>query len=887
MKIILTHEQADFDAIASLLGASLLYDDVIPVLPHKVNRNVKAFLYLYGEDFPFIEQRDLPNQEITEIFLVDTHSLISLKGMNEKTKIHIIDHHPVKKDLPENWDITTVNTGANTTVLVEALRECNGNLSVIETTLLLLGIYEDTGSLTYSRTTPRDLIAAAYLLERGASLNIANNYLNLPLTEQQQKLYEKLRASANHFKIFGYSIMIACADEGDVEEELSSIAHKIRDNFEPDALFVFVKIRSGVQLIARSTTDHIDVGKVAEYFGGGGHVRAAASLIHKRSLKELCEELENILPKFIKPPISVEQIMSRDPSLLSPETSAKEAAIKMQRFGYEGYPVVKNGEVIGLLTRRAVDRAITHRLNLSAERLMESGNYFVTPEDSIDYVQKIMTETGWGQLPVVNPETQEIIGIVTRTDLLKTLAPEVKLPEERNLATKLEAALPKDRVNLLKAIADVAQEQRAAFYIVGGFVRDLLLGSPSLDFDLVVEGNAIELAFELSKRYGGRVTSHSRFGTAKWHLDEGALKEHGLQLENAEEYPKLDTIDLVSARTEFYTHPTALPHVERGSIKLDLHRRDFTINTLALRLDGNHYGELHDYWGGVNDLQEGLVRVLHSLSFVDDPTRILRAVRFEQRFEFVIEQRTLQLLKEAIPLLDRLSGDRLRHELNHIFVEKNATKIFKRLDELGLIQAISPHLYWDSWLNKKIGLLYEIKPDEKWSVNLDNKKLNCYLGYIFFTMRLGEKERRDVGKRLKLSTDLTRNILYVSKLYRLQETVLKGSNVSGLVDVLDETPALARYAFYLATDDITIKKKIERYIDYWQFVRPSITGEDLKKIGLEPGPQYKKILKSIRDAWLDGLIKNKIDERKFLDSRILKWNSGQRGENSKLDNISD
>jgi tRNA nucleotidyltransferase (CCA-adding enzyme) len=636
-------------------------------------------------------------------------------------------------------------------------------------------------------------------------------------------------------------------------------------------------------MISRSTTDHIDVGKVAEYFGGGGHLRAAASLIRERTLDEVCEEFYDVLPKFIKPPINVEQIVSRGPQLLSPDTSAEEAAIKMQRFGYEGYPIVKNGEVIGLLTRRAVDRAITHRLNLTADHLMESGNYFVTPEDSIDYVQKIMTETGWGQLPVVDNKTREIIGIVTRTDLLKTLAPEVKLPEEQNLASKLEVALPIDRINLLKAIADVAREQHAAFYIVGGFVRDLLLGSPSLDFDLVVEGNAIELAFELSKRYGGRVTSHSRFGTAKWHLDEKKLSNQGLRLGNDDKYPKLEAIDLVSARTEFYTHPTALPHVERGSIKLDLHRRDFTINTLALRLDGKHYGELHDYWGGLNDLQEGLVRVLHSLSFVDDPTRILRAVRFEQRFGFEIEERTLELLKEAIPLLDRLSGDRIRHELDHIFIEKNAAKIFNRLNELNLIQVISPHLSWDSWLAERISLLYEINPAEKWSINLKSKKLRYYLGYIFLMMRLGDKQRHDVNKRLKLSTDLTKNISFTSKLYKIQGTELKRLDVSEFVDVMDETPVLARYAFYLATDDLTIKKRIERYIDYWQYLRPSITGEDLLKLGLKPGPQYKKILKNIRDAWLNELIQNRDDEMKLLNSEILTWKKKNPGKNSKLD----
>ena len=325
----------------------------------------------------------------------------------------------------------------------------------------------------------------------------------------------------------------------------------------------------------------------------------------------------------------------------------------MRLYGYEGYPVVEDGRVIGLLTRRAVDRAIAHRLNLTAAQLMDAGEITVYPRDRIEILQNKMTDSGWGQIPVVHPDSGKIIGIVTRTDLLKTLTPNHRLPTHQNLAARLEVALPKVRLYLLKTIARAAHEQRIAIYIVGGFVRDLLLDRPGLDFDLVVEGDAISLAKSLARAYGGRVTSHTRFGTAKWLLadipeeltNELALEWQNAQPRQPQATDKLNangddlpaSIDLITARTEFYTHPTALPTVEQGSIKLDLHRRDFTINTLALRMDGRHYGELHDYWGGLNDLKNGLVRVLHSLSFVDDPTRMLRAVRFEQRFNFEIE----------------------------------------------------------------------------------------------------------------------------------------------------------------------------------------------------------------------------------------------------------
>ncbi len=688
MHIILTHEQADFDAMASLLGAFLINENAIPVLPRRMNRNVRAFLSLYGADLPFVDPRDLPNRAIERITLVDTQAMVSLKGVIADPNVDVIDHHPPRETLQDRWNLMIQDVGATTTIIVEELLEHNESISPVHATLMLLGIYEDTGSLTYSRTNGRDLRAAAILVDQGASLSIANDFLNHPLSQAQQALYDRLRSNAEYLIIHGYNIVIATGHALEMEEELSSIAHKLRDLLDPDAIILLVTTRSGIQLIARSTTDNIDVSALAANFGGGGHERASAGLIRGRELESIRAELVDLLPRHIIPAVTVSQIMSRGPQVLSPETPVQEAARRMRRYGYEGYPVVQNGKVVGLLTRRAVDRAIAHKLDFSIGRLMEKGDYCVSPGDSIEQLQKLVIETGWGQVPVVDPNSAEVIGIVTRTDLLKNLASGQAVPGKLNLAAKLESVLPADRLKLLHAIAEIAHEQHAALFVVGGFVRDLLLEKPSLDFDLVVEGDAIGLARALAERYGGRVTGHSRFGTAKWHMDYTGERNRPCSIAVA----GLQSVDLVSARTEFYTHPTALPTVERGSIKLDLHRRDFTMNTLALRIDGRHYGELHDYWGGLNDLRAGLVRVLHSLSFVDDPTRILRAVRFEQRFAFSIEDRTMELLLEAKQLIDRLSGDRIRNELNHILVSDFAPQIMSRLNTLGLIEAIHPDL---------------------------------------------------------------------------------------------------------------------------------------------------------------------------------------------------
>jgi tRNA nucleotidyltransferase (CCA-adding enzyme) len=879
MRIILTHEQADFDAIASLMGANLLDESALPVLPKRMNRNVKAFLTLYGEDLPFIERSDLPRESVDSITLVDTQSMVSVRGVSSHTQVHVVDHHQLKEGLPEDWIVTTEETGAAATLFVEGLREHNDALGMVEATLLLLGIYEDTGSLTYSRTTSRDLRAAAFLLEQGANISIANDFLNHPLSLEQQAVYDQLRSAAETHVIHGHIVVVSCGSAKQMEEELSTIAHKLRDLLDPDALLLFITTRGGIQLIARSTKDNIDVSKLANHFGGGGHARAAAALIKDRDLKEVCSELYQILPDFILPAVTVAQIMSHSPQVLAPDTPADEAANLMQRYGYEGFPVVCNGKVIGLLTRRAVDRVLAHKMNLHASSLMEAGEVTIFPDDSIESLQRRMTETGWGQIPVVDPKSEKIIGIVTRTDLLKTLTQESGYAGRKNLASRLKIILPPARLALLNAIARAAYEQHDALYIVGGFVRDLLLERPSLDFDLVVEGDAISLGRMLVKKYGGRITSHTRFGTAKWFivdirntlvrnlkLEEVLTNNHNLDPADLPEF-----IDLISARTEFYTHPTALPTVQRGSIKLDLHRRDFTINTLALRLDGFHYGALYDFWGGLNDLRQRLVRCLHSLSFVDDPTRMLRAIRFEQRFDFRIEDRTLQLLMEALQLITRVSGDRIRHEVDRILDEERAVHMLARLDELGLLEEIHPDLKWDNWVQVRLGFLVgdgllEIFQNKEMQ-GIEPTDLRRSLSYILWVIRLSPERARGVLSRLKLSRDLAKDALSACELWKELGTLVE-LPPSKVTTYLEKHSMLAIQAAYLATDDPQQRQLLRIYENSWSKIMPSISGHDLLNRGLPPGPAYRQILEGLRSAWLDGTINSLQEEAVLLEELI-------------------
>ena len=869
----MTHEQTDFDGFASMLGAYLLEDRAYPILPNNMNRNVQQFYHNYRFELPFILPQTLPKQNIHSVTLVDTQSMVTLKGVTQDTRICVFDHHKKKEDFNSDWVYNDIRTGACTTYFIEQLIEHNGNLSMVQATLLLLGIYEDTGSLTYASTTARDAQAVAYLLSQGASLKIATDYLNPSLSPGQQKVLETLIQNQQVLELKKKRIMVSHAEAIFLEEEVSSIAHKLCDLYDPDGLFLFVKTREGIRFVARSICDEIDVSRIAEEFGGGGHPRAAAALlrkseVNKNGLETLEKDFISSLDGFVNQSIAVKQIMSTNPLLLNPSTKLQDALQLMQRFGYEGFPVVQENQVIGLLTRRAVDRALSHKMDVPAKSLMEAGNYYVHPETSLEELHQIMAKSNWGQIPVVSKQDMKVIGIVTRTDLLQAYSG-IQSPDngKMDLSSLLENSLDPDQMNLIKIIAETAHEMRMHVYLVGGVVRDIILKSPILDLDFVVEGNAIELAHQLTSRYNGKITSHRQFGTAKWFLEDSKLIESD---SNNNTLPK--SVDLISARTEFYKNPSALPTVKLSSIKLDLLRRDFTINTLAIRLDGKHYGKLYDYWGGLDDLHNGIIRVLHSLSFVDDPTRMLRAIRFEQRFGFQIEKRTLELFEEARALLKQVSGDRIRHEMDLIFRERLAVDILSRLQQLELLQAIDPDLHFTKKNAIILQTAIENKAGGKWALpsKVGNSSTEVVILYTVFLCMQADKSVQHINKRLKLPKVIQKSILQAREL------------LEGMPQLLDKKPSEIYHTFknipnytlfavqFFFHDDDTVQQSINLYLNEWIKLKPYTRSSDLKKNGVNPGPIYKTIYRKLISAWVDGEIISQEEESELLRSILQK-----------------
>ena len=873
-EVILTHEHTDFDALASMLGASLLYPEALAVLPRQLNRNVGDFLTLYKNHLPFITDRDVPRGHVTKAILVDTRSVNWIKGMDSSVEFYIIDHHSFGAANIAQHQVLTAEVGANTTLLVEKLMERDFLLSPVQATLLALGIHEDTGSLTYPSTTHRDAMCLAWLLdpENNVNIEVVSHFLNHPLSAAQRRLLQSLIENSEFLEISGHNIAIARATAIGFKEELSALASRLRDFHETDAIFLIVDLGDIIQVVARSMTDEVDVGKVASALGGGGHTRAAAAPVHghNETTQGLRDRIVSLVEQNSQSAFTVRHIMSSGtPKTLQPNISVNEASELMRRYGHEGFPILKrmpdgSDELIGVLTRREADRALNHGLGEEpVRRFIRAGNVTVRPDDSVTHLRKAMINSNWGQIPVVD-EQGSFIGIVTRTDLIK-LWDESSLPKKHASRTsqRLRSILPPAQHSLLKLIGEEVEYMNYTVYVVGGFVRDLLLNQryvsmSALDLDIVIEGDAIAFAKRMQELYGGRIVPHKRFNTAKWLLSDNERPvELDKLLAQLEVVPVSDGLpghlDFVTARTEFYTAPTVLPTVEDSSIKLDLHRRDFTINTLALCLNPDRWGELLDFYGGLNDLDKGIVRVLHSLSFVDDPTRIIRAVRYEQRFDFNIDPRTLELLEDAIELLDRVSSARIRHELERILQEAEPEKSLLRLDQLGVLRRLHPDLYMDDWVLRKFLLLRTAREQSHDNDILSVEPIErLYWGLLVF--RLPPRAQPELSDRLGLRGDTQRMTRGLAVLRRhvaaLNQPDLQPSQAVRYLDQVDPlTLALARIA---CSEYDHLLHMIEKYEVDWQFVRPVLGGNDLETLGIPHGPVYGEILAALRAARLDS-----------------------------------
>jgi tRNA nucleotidyltransferase (CCA-adding enzyme) len=867
MKVITTHYNADFDALSSMIAAKKLYPDARLVFPGSQEKSVRDFLIRSTAYFLDITKlKEIDYNTVDTLILVDTKQRKRIGELarlldNKNVTVHVYDHHPPTDDDIKGEVDVTGSTGACVSMLIGLLREKEVEISPEEATIMMLGIYEETGSFQYPSTTREDFEAAAYLLSKGANVNIISEILVKELSPEQVFLLRDLIEAATVYNVNGIDVVMTEGSSEDYVGDLAVLVQKFRDMENLNAVFALFRMDDRIYVIGRSRIPEVDVGHILSLLGGGGHKEAASATVKESTLEETKATLLKHLNHYVKPLWQAQDIMFFPVKTVDQDALISEAKSILTKYNINALPVTHDERISGIITRQIAEKAAFHKLEtLPVKEYMFTEFSVAAPEDSIERVKEIIIGGNQRFVPVVKEGKLE--GAITRTDLLRILEDEIRktilgkldyhdiYEKRRNVKRLMEERLSPEIRARLDVIGSLADEMNYHAYLVGGFVRDLLLRNKNFDIDIVVEGDGIRFAEELSRQVSAKMRPHKEFGTAKVI------------------YPDGFSVDIATARLEYYKAPATLPIVEHSSLKLDLYRRDFTINTLAISLNKNTRGELIDFFGAQRDIKEKAIRVLHSLSFVEDPTRVFRAVRFERRFNFQIGKFTLNLIKNAIKMgfLARIKGSRMWSELALILKEEDPAAIFKRLQELDLLKFIHPRFTFDADKEK---LFREMNTVLKWYTLLYKGKLNLALYYLFALVdHANTKDVTEFGEKLDLSESMRRKL--ASEIEKTRKVLarfaaaIRTMEKSEIYRELEVLSLEARLFIMAKTQSDETKKAISNYITYADSFKPVLSGKNLKQMGVKEGPIFREILEALKVAKIDRSLVTKEQEMEFV-----------------------
>lgn len=897
MDLILCHTTADFDTLGAAVGVSRLRPGSRIVLSGGAHPAVRDFLALHRDEYPLIEPRSVNPDLIRSIVLVDAQSRDRI-GSTAKwldlpdIDIIIYDHHKsADSDIPAT-EVHFDAVGAITTLIVEILQRQSILPTPSEATVMALGIHTDTGSLTYDHATARDAAAIAWLMTQGASLSAIAEYVDPGLSGQLQELLSQALEQWQSETVQGHTIAWVLLQTEDYVPGLSSLASRIMELTDMDALFLAhhycrgAACRDGGNVLAVIARSHIagtDLNDVLNPFGGGGHPKAAALTLREEHPQPILNQILAQFKEQIPQPPTARDLMSSPVRTIRPETTIAEAQRILLRYGHAGLSVVDADRLVGMISRRDLDIALHHGFSHAPVKgYMTTNLKTIAPDTLLPDIESLMVTYDIGRLPVL--ERGQLVGIVTRTDVLRQLheassrpsrSPATRSPKHLQTARLDRARLAPPLQKLLTIASEQAQQRGWHLYLVGGGVRDLLLADPDQpvmlnDIDLVVDGfhqsadvgAGVELARSLQALYPqARLEIHGKFQTAAllWHND-----------------PTLDSlwIDIATARTEFYPYPAANPEVEASSIRQDLYRRDFTINALAWRLTNPRANELLDFFGGMLDLQTKQIRVLHSNSFIEDPTRIFRAVRFAVRLGFEIEPQTEGFIHYAIAsgvYAQFQSGQservvapalqtRLKAELKHILQAPYWKQALKKLSDLGALSCIHPTLELDG------ELWWQLRLVDRWLHRFDPQQTfnGWQLLLEVLLARLAPQERGFVAQTLQLPHDSIDRLTTLSQVQaQLTEALPKADRPSQVVQRLKsyDVPLLTLVA---VRSPRSHRQQIWQYLTCWSQVKAPLDGNDLKQLGYKQGRQFKEILERLLMATLDGDIHDRTSAEHYL-----------------------
>lgn len=869
MKVITSHMGNDFDSIASMVAASKLYPDAILSLSGSTSRTVRDFLRKFPRRWPIVTPRKIRKDEITQLIVVDTRSrsrigpFATLLGKKDVI-VHVYDHHPPSADDIDGELIVIDPIGATTTLLVEILFERQIPITPQEATLFAMGIYEDTGGLTFGGTTERDFAAISRLKEIGADLTIIPSHIEMSFSASERRILDLLIENAWVRYINGARVVLSFTSSPIYIDGLSLFVHRLRDYFDADVALAAVKMEKRTYVVARSHEKVLDVSQFLAHLGGGGHPQASSVTLHNVRPLSILESLEKKLEESIQPRLTVEDIMTSPVMAVEPDSSVNDAYRIMIRYGHSALPVVRGDTLIGIITRKDLDKAQLHGFGLAlVKEFMTEGVISISKEASIAEAHRILVFHNIGRLPVLDGKI--LVGIVTRTDLVRALYPESLPPEERKIASELPwsadlsdllmVRLAPPQQAILQKLGERAQTLGMKAYIVGGIVRDLMLGREGLDLDVVVEGSAVDFLKRLDWE-GCRVSVHERYKTGTLIFPDGMK------------------VDVATARREFYEYPLAQPKVASDSLKHDLYRRDFTINAMAISITPDTWGTLIDYFGGRRDLKKKVLKVLHNLSFVEDPTRVIRGIRLEQRLGFRMEDNTLRLLKSCLRggLLSRLSGFRLRSELELLFQEKAPYPGMKRMAELGAWDILFPGIRIGNVVIRTFrrlsAFLIRISRDFP-----DFKGAEWLAFLAALVMESSESLQFSVLDRLNLSPK-EREIMEESlQGLRTADQELGGRAArknSEIYHYLKEVSPVAALFWSAATERWRVRRRILLYLSRLHSTHSSLTGHDLIRMGYKGGPSLGRILSKLKDSCLDEELPSREEELIWLETHFPK-----------------
>ncbi|MCU0549223.1 MAG: CBS domain-containing protein [Leptolyngbya sp. Prado105] len=877
MDVILCHTTADFDALGAAIGVSLLRPQSRIVLAGGAHPPVRDFLALHRDEYPLLERRSVKLESIRSITIVDaqmrdrlgtTATWLDLPNV----QITIYDHHAdLKGDIPAQTKFLDA-VGAVTTLVVEQLQAGGVSITPAEATVMALGIHVDTGSLTFDQATARDAIALGWLMQQGASLKAIAQYVDPGLSPQLQTLLSQAMENLHTQTIEGSAISWVLLETAEFIPGLSGLASRLMELTESDALLLGHRYMRGAgeafTVIGRSNIDGTNLNQLFQP-DGGGHAQAAALTVRDVDVHDFLQELVKRLQAQVPKPLTARELMSSPVRTIRPETTIADAQRILLRYGHSGLSIVNQvDQLVGVISRRDLDIALHHGFSHAPVKgYMASNLKTITPETSLPEIEALMVTYDIGRLPVL--EHGNLVGIVTRTDVLRQLHQGKKEPEKDLFPLRYLLRLERFAEPFQKLLTIAAQAAAARgwhLYLVGGAVRDLLLADATApvslsDIDLVVDGfhqtatvgAGVELARSLQALYPqARLEVHGKFQTAAllWHND-----------------PELDSlwIDIATARTEFYPYPAANPEVEASSIRQDLYRRDFTVNALALRLTNPRSSELLDFFGGILDLRSRQIRVLHANSFIEDPTRIYRAVRFAVRLGFELEPQTEGYIRHAIDSgiyeqRDRVVPalqTRLKAELKYILQAPYWRTAIRKLADLDALTCIHPTLRLDAELWRQLRLADWL---QHWDLSIPHWQL------LLEGLIASVDDRAKVAQELQLPADAINRLANLAEIESQLNLLLQYEKTSQKVQLLKSFDS-ETLVLVAVRSSKAIRRLIWKYFTVWSKVKAPIDGTDLKAFGYKPGKQFKTILEDVLAATLDGEIMNRSQAEAFLSQR--------------------